>query len=201
MIVVTNHFSPFVFTKTLIPLMIETARQPGTDVRIVNLTSDAHRDFPLKEIKLERFEDLNFDSKIWSKLRAGLHRYAHTKLLNILWTKGLQKRFDDSEQAVPITVIAVHPGVVKTFRKEEWPLVVRLYGFVFGVKVERGAYNPVFAAASKQVAEEREKYKGKYMEPKPRIGTIYAPSPIANSDKNVEDLWRITEEFLQKIEL
>ena len=126
---------------------------------------------------------------------------AHTKLLNILWTKGLQKRFDDSEQAVPITVIAVHPGIVKTFRKGEWPLIPRLYVFVLGMKVKLGAHNSVFAAASKQVAEEREKYKGKYIEPKPRVGTVSVPSPAADSDKNAEDLWRITEEFLQKIEL
>jgi hypothetical protein len=35
-----SHFSPFVFTKTLIPLMIETARQPGADVRIVNVCQE-----------------------------------------------------------------------------------------------------------------------------------------------------------------
>lgn len=117
--------------------------------------------------------------------------------MNILWTKGLQKRFDDSKPAVPITVIAVHPGVVQTFRDD--PLVVRLYGLIFGVKTEQGAHNPVFAAASKLVAAEREKYKGSYIQPIPRIGTISMPSPVAGSDQNAEDLWRVTEEFLQKI--
>ena len=33
-----SYLSPFVFTKTLLPLMMETARQPGTDVRIVNVS-------------------------------------------------------------------------------------------------------------------------------------------------------------------
>lgn len=33
----SSHLSPFVFTKTLIPLMMKTACLPGTDVRIVNV--------------------------------------------------------------------------------------------------------------------------------------------------------------------
>jgi hypothetical protein len=123
---------------------------------------------------------------------------AHTKLLNILWTKRLQKHFDDLEPAVPITVIAVHPGIVRTFRKLDSPFAVRLYVRVLGVKPAQGAHNPVFAAASKRVAVERNKYKGKYIEPKPTIGTISAPSPVADSDQNAEDLWRITEEFLER---
>ena len=110
----------------------------------------------------------------------------------------MQKRFDDSEPAIPITVIAVHPGIVKTFRKVDTPLTVRLYVHVLGVKPAQGAYNPVFAAASKRVAVERDRYKGKYIEPKPRIGTVSVPSPVADSDQNADDLWRITEEFLEQ---
>ena len=33
-----SYLSPVVFTKILVPLMVETARQPGTDVRIVNVS-------------------------------------------------------------------------------------------------------------------------------------------------------------------
>ena len=33
-----SYLSPFVFTKILLPLMVETARQPGTDVRIINVS-------------------------------------------------------------------------------------------------------------------------------------------------------------------
>ncbi|KAK2463807.1 hypothetical protein APHAL10511_004112 [Amanita phalloides] len=200
MFVVTNHISPFVFTRTLIPLMSDTARQTGTDVRIVNLSSDAHRDFPLKEIKVKTIEDLNFDSKAQSNMRAGLQRYAHTKALNILWTKTLQKQFDNAEPPIPITAIAVHPGIVKTFGKD-WPLIVRLYALVLGVEATRGAYNSVFAAASKRVADDKEKYKGKFIGPKPKIGTLLQPTLAANNDENAEDLWNTTEGFLRKISL
>jgi hypothetical protein len=33
-----SYLSPVVFTKILVPLMVETARQPGTDVRIINVS-------------------------------------------------------------------------------------------------------------------------------------------------------------------
>lgn len=36
----TNHFGPFVFTQTLLPLMEATAKTPGSDVRIVNVRLD-----------------------------------------------------------------------------------------------------------------------------------------------------------------
>jgi hypothetical protein len=32
-----SHISPFLFTKTLLPLMKKTALEPGSDVRIVNV--------------------------------------------------------------------------------------------------------------------------------------------------------------------
>lgn len=32
-----SYLSPFAFTQTLLPLLIETAKQPGSDVRIVNV--------------------------------------------------------------------------------------------------------------------------------------------------------------------
>lgn len=32
-----SHFSPFVFTQTLLPLLKQTAKEPESDVRIVNV--------------------------------------------------------------------------------------------------------------------------------------------------------------------
>jgi len=36
--VLFSHVSPFVFTNRLLPLLKETAEQPGADVRIVNVS-------------------------------------------------------------------------------------------------------------------------------------------------------------------
>lgn len=34
----SSHISPFVFTQTLLPLLKQTAQQPGADVRIINVS-------------------------------------------------------------------------------------------------------------------------------------------------------------------
>jgi len=39
---VVNHFSPVVFIRTLLPLMIQTSKEPNSDVRIVTVGSCAH---------------------------------------------------------------------------------------------------------------------------------------------------------------
>ncbi|CAK5275966.1 unnamed protein product [Mycena citricolor] len=41
-IMAINHIGPFALTQGLLPLMIETAKSPNSDVRIVNLTSMLH---------------------------------------------------------------------------------------------------------------------------------------------------------------
>lgn len=36
-----SHFSPFVFTQTLLPLLIKTSKEPESDVRIVSVRTCA----------------------------------------------------------------------------------------------------------------------------------------------------------------
>jgi len=38
--IVTSYISPYVFTRTLIPLLQRTAKEPNSDVRIVNVRSN-----------------------------------------------------------------------------------------------------------------------------------------------------------------
>jgi hypothetical protein len=38
-----SHISPFLFTKTLLPVLENTALQPGSDVRIVNVRAVPYR--------------------------------------------------------------------------------------------------------------------------------------------------------------
>ena len=37
-----SHVSPFLFTKTLLPILVQTAKEPGSDVRVV-MVSVLHR--------------------------------------------------------------------------------------------------------------------------------------------------------------
>ncbi|KAF9256615.1 NAD(P)-binding protein [Marasmius fiardii PR-910] len=169
--VTTNYISPFVFTEALLPLLTSTA---------------------LKEI-----DDLCVEYK--GKFMSGFLQYAHSKLLDLIWTKHLQKRLDAADPAVPITVMAIHPGGVDTFT-DNYPLpwltkpLVRLT-----IKSpERGAYTSVFAAASEAVKKERDKYKGAYLESSP-VGRIAMPSSDVVDERNWEELYVLTQKFLTGI--
>jgi len=121
----------------------------------------------------------------------------HSKVLNILWTKSLQQRFDKAEPPVPITVIAIHPGGVDTF-SHNWPLPWLMKPLV-GLAInspEMGSYTSVFAAASKKVREEKSKYKAAYLESHPP-GHFAKPSKEAQNEKLAEDLWKLTEQYLE----
>ncbi|KAF5361386.1 hypothetical protein D9758_006195 [Tetrapyrgos nigripes] len=197
-IILVNHIGPFVFTQALLPILTSTAKEPNSDVRIINVTSKAHQLLP-SNVKFESIEDLKVTYK--GKLMPGFMRYCHSKLLNLLFTKSLQKRLDEANSPVPITVIAIHPGGVDTF-SHTWPLPW-LWKPLVGLAIstpELGAYTSTFAAASKKVGEERSKYKAAYLESHPP-GHFAKPSKDAQSDKLAEDLWKLTEEYSKSFEI
>ncbi|KAJ8073760.1 hypothetical protein PM082_012038 [Marasmius tenuissimus] len=197
--VTINYLSPFVFTETLLPLMTMTAvKEDESDVRIVNVSSIVHKMTP-SPLKLEAIDDLCVEYK--GKFMSGFRQYAHSKLLDIMWSKHLQRRLDAADPAVPITVITIHPGGVDTFT-DTWPLqwltkpLVRL-----AIKSpERGAYTSAFAAAGKTVRDERDKYRGAYLESSP-VGRIATPSSEAMSEAAGEQLYTLTQLFLSGIGL
>jgi len=122
-----SYLSPFAFTHALLPLLVATAKQPGSDVRIVNVRAPAvltvhnNSDLPLKlssrghrflapGIQFRTIDDLNRECKgyMWPEMS----RYGLSKLAIVLWTKKLQRQFD--AEGVPITAISIHPGEVCT---------------------------------------------------------------------------------------
>ncbi|KAF5390058.1 hypothetical protein D9757_003775 [Collybiopsis confluens] len=196
-IIVVNYLSPFVFTRTLLPVLTSTANEPGSDVRVVNLSSMMHK-FTPSGVKFSDIEDLNVDYH--HKIFSAYLRYSHSKLLDILWTRALQKHFDTaSPQPIPILAMAVHPGGVDTFSHNWfpswfWTPLVRLSTN----SPEVGSYTSVFAAGANLVREERDKYKGVYLFYRP-VGTITAPSAMASDDKLADDLWALTNSVLDKL--
>ncbi|ESK90289.1 short chain dehydrogenase [Moniliophthora roreri MCA 2997] len=194
-IVNVNYISPFVFTETLLPMMKSTALSvPDSDVRIVILSSKAHKHVP-SSTKFEEVSDFCVEYK--DRYLGALIRYGHTKLIEILWAKHLQNRLQSSNPRVPITVMAVHPGNVDTY-SERLPLswLWKLFMRLTTVDPERGAYTSVFAAASKAVQENKDLYKGVYLVPE---GVIKKPSRMAEDLKLGEDLDRLTRKFLSEI--
>ena len=90
-----NHFAPFLLTGLLMP-----AIQHGGNVRIVNVASAAH----------EFVRGMDFDDMHAQKSYSTFRVYGRSKLANILFTRSLAQRLEDT----PITVNCLHPGAVST---------------------------------------------------------------------------------------
>lgn len=86
-------------TKLLLPVLQETARAPGADVRIVNVSSAGHAMAPAGGIV--------WDQAALQKCNTW-RRYGQSKLANILFNRELAQRYPE------ITSVAIHPGVIIT---------------------------------------------------------------------------------------
>ncbi|KAF8970385.1 NAD-P-binding protein [Flammula alnicola] len=191
---VVNYISPFVFTRTLVPVLQQTAKELSSDVRIVNVTSIAHKLVP-SSVKFNEVADFNV--KYQRRLLPGFTRYAHSKLMLALWTKTIQKHFN-SDPSAPITVIAVHPGGVDTFT-HKW-LFPRFFKWLVGLAIAQpdvGAYNSAFAAAGRRVRDDKKAYQGAYLESQP-TGRIAAPNKAVLNEELGDCLWKTTETFLEQ---
>ncbi|KAH6723578.1 hypothetical protein BKA61DRAFT_465995 [Leptodontidium sp. MPI-SDFR-AT-0119] len=174
----TNHLGHALLTRLLLPLMLVTAEQPGSDVRIINLTSDSHKRAPVEGIQFDNLRSADQPS-------TAMMRYGQSKLANILYAKELAKRYPS------IKIAAVHPGVVKTdlqvtMRKSF--LLARLLAPVFtyfvGVEVEEGAHNQLWAATAKGVKS------GELYYP---VGQSVEGTELARNMDLAAELWEWTE--------
>ena len=180
----TNHVGHALFTTLLLPKLKATAKEPGSDVRIINLSSGAHRRAPTTGY---RFNEMKTEMKSISTFE----RYSWSKLANIHWNRELATRNPD------ITCVAIHPGVVQTNLMsgpyQSFPLFslpMKAVSRLFFKTVEQGAYNQLWAATAPK--------------DKVKTGTYYVPvaaegqdTPLARDDKEAAGLWSWTEEQLK----
>ncbi|KAJ7630333.1 oxidoreductase [Roridomyces roridus] len=86
-----NHMAHALLIKLLLPTLLHTAEAPGSDVRIVSLTSQA---------------SLHIQEEGSGIIQA--QRYGQSKLANLLYAAELARRYPQ------ITSVSIHPGVVRT---------------------------------------------------------------------------------------
>ena len=178
----TNHMGHALLTKLLLPNLLSTAKEEGSDVRIVNLTSEGHRLAPrphgllLEKAKLD-------EQGPWV-------RYGQSKLSNILFTRELAKRYPD------ITSVAIHPGMILTdlYGPNQQSNVLLRYGLKiigpwFMADVHTGAKNQLWAAVGKK----GEMKSGTYYTP---IGKANSGSAWSQKGDLVSELWDYTEKEL-----
>ncbi|KAM5347653.1 hypothetical protein ACJ41O_007477 [Fusarium nematophilum] len=191
-----NLAGPFLFVNRVMPLL-ETAAKGGTaDVRIVNISSIAHRDMLPADFEFP-FESPYFLSKPvlqypwqWSYLGKFMFsfdmvRYAVSKAGVVLFTRELQRRLD--ALGLPILSISVHPGGVATegAMATNGALFKAVARLCF-LSPEQGAMAPLFAAVAAEVRLEPEKYKGKFLVP---IGKVETPNPVVEDEGQAKGLW------------
>ncbi|KAJ7775739.1 NAD-P-binding protein [Mycena maculata] len=170
-IMVTNHFSHFVLTDTLLPPLKETANESGATPdrqRALQklrrtLSSSAHT--RPKPTTFSTKEAIN--KNYGESTGAYISTYGRSKLANILYMKELQKRLNT--ESVPITCIAVHPGRTTTEGSFLQTVTTRELTLPqttgFSAPWRHGALTVAFAAASKEIAAQREQYQGAYLVP------------------------------------
>ncbi|KAL8292823.1 hypothetical protein RQP46_000517 [Phenoliferia psychrophenolica] len=195
---VGNVLGHFVLTTTLLPLLKKSAALPGSDVRIVNLSSAAHAMIK-EEPKFASLDDLNSpcvaDPKNANSFINRTRRYGMSKLANVLFAKELQRRLlaDPTDPGSSIISLSLHPGLVATpgtFRMFFW--VSWLVRFWSLTPVE-GAASPLFAATSPRVREKAEEYQGAYLGP---FGEIWDPSSYAKDEELAKTFWSTSEQVV-----
>lgn len=121
-------------------------------------------------------------------------------MTNILYASELQRQLD--AEGSPITVISLHPGAVNTFSKKpqlrriSWLVDALVYPFF--VSSDVGGYTSAFAAASPEVAEKRDQFKGAYLVP---VGKLKKPTAAACDEGLAKELWGTIEGFLADKEI
>ncbi|SOE20905.1 NAD(P)-dependent dehydrogenase, short-chain alcohol dehydrogenase family [Spirosomataceae bacterium TFI 002] len=163
-----NHLGHYYLTKLLKKELLSS-----TEPRVINLSSEAH--------KMGKFdiENLNCEKKF-----SGWGQYGSTKLMNILFTKGLVENFEN------INAYAVHPGVVKTgFGANNGGLLKYFSWMPFLITPEQGAETSVHLATA-PISELKNGYYYKKSK----------PAAIAKNgiDHNYRDqLWDVSKKLLK----
>lgn len=128
-----------------------------------------------------------------------------SKLANILHINELQRRLT-AEGYINITCISLHPGAVMTpasviFFDNMVPYFGWLTGWIarmFALDEVKGSWTPVFAAAGKEVADNKEKYRAAYLT---WWRCMEVPAEQARSERLAKELWETTEEVLLELKV
>jgi len=177
----TNHLGHALLTKLLLPTMLKTAQIPGSDVRIINLTSNSHNRAPEEGIQFANLRSAGPPGTAYT-------RYGQSKLANILYSKELARRYPD------ITTVAIHPGTVRTgltnTMRKNFLLAKILAPIIFSftaVGIEEGSLNQLWATVSTDVKT------GAFYEP---VGKESMGSERSRDNSLADRLWQWTEDQL-----
>ncbi|KAF2488557.1 dehydrogenase with different specificitie [Lophium mytilinum] len=178
----TNHMSHALLIKLLLPTLLKTAELPGSDVRIIILTSQG-----MKMGSLNNLNALRTPGK--SMFPGGqMMRYGNSKLANLMYAKQLSILYPQ------LTCLSIHPGVVKTGLVAEQGYLHKaiIYASQLGslLEPEQGAWNQVWAS----VGDVKGVENGGYYEP---VGKGGLDGGRCANVKLAGELWDWTQKELE----
>ena len=174
MTLAANHLGP-----SLLTLLLLDRLKASAPSRIVNVSSDAHRNARLD------MDDLQFARRKYN----GLAAYGQSKLLMNAFTFELARRLEGTG----VTANCLHPGVVAT---NIWPPDTPWYFKLavaaikpFMLDARRGAEVSLYAATSPALADVTGQYFVK--------SKVAESSPLSRDPKVMADVWQWTEKTIR----
>jgi len=177
-----NYLSHFLLTKELMPFLIKS------NARIINVSSMGYRGANRKHF------DMPYKGE--SPKIAPQRFYELSKAAQILFTKALQRRFDENN--INCTSSSLSPGGVRTNIFDSYSLLFKAFIWMlwpFMVNVPEGAKTSVYLASTERPKETGGKYfaygilrkKGIYKE---------EGNALVNDEELQEFLWKKSEELI-----
>ncbi|RFU24942.1 hypothetical protein B7463_g11391, partial [Scytalidium lignicola] len=140
----TNCVAPHLFTKVLLPLMIETAKtSPAGSVRIVDVASSAVDMSPQGGVNMN-----NLDYKV---NQGPWHKYAVSKAGNVYHSKEIARRYGKDG----IVSVSLNPGNLKSELQRHLSGLEALLVKLILYPPINGAYTELFAGLSPDVTVEK----------------------------------------------
>lgn len=179
----TNYVGHSLLTKLLLPTLLNTAKEPGTDVRIINLSSEGLKFAPRGGIVFDSLTTEMTALSTWT-------RYGSSKLANVHFTQALAEKYPQ------IKSVAVHPGAVHTNLTHgltdtySWLSPIQsLLGPYLTMPARDGAKNQLWAAASSEALS------GRYYTP---VGSESKGTAYSRDKEQTQQLWDWTEKELKE---
>ncbi|KDR67612.1 hypothetical protein GALMADRAFT_257837 [Galerina marginata CBS 339.88] len=193
-----NDLSSSLLALLLLPRMLETATKYNTTPRLVVVTSEVHHWVTIDKNIIDAPNPLQrYAQKDNMTPPLGGERYATTKLLNILFARGLNDRLHRK----PIIVDTVNPGYcLSAFRRSFTGLrafLDRLMEMALARSTEEGSRQLVWAAIGAE--EKKDELRGSYIS----LAEVTEPSDYVISDEGAaaqEKIWDNLIEELTKVD-
>jgi len=186
----TNHLGHYALTGLLLPRLLQSAEAEAGDVRVVTVSSTAHK------MGRMHFDDLQLE-RGYGDWKA----YGQSKLANLLFAFELDRRLRAADR--PVKSLAAHPGYADTDLQAVGPRasgnklmagVMKVLNAVAAQPAQKGALPQLRAATDPQADSGQYYGPGGLME---RAGppVVVQANDAANDVADAQRLWTVSQEL------